>query len=86
MDNSALTEIITGTKESKATGIKLFKTVTSIKAEGPTLGNITTGVLSGQDEGKEIKFTINRNFNSGKKTNFFQNKSWHSHQGRSQFY
>ena len=66
MDNSALTEIITGTKESKATGIKLFKTVTSIKAEGPTLGNITTGVLSGQDEGKEIKFTINRNFNSGK--------------------
>ena len=45
--------------------------MTSIKAEGPTLGNITTGVLSGQDEGKEIKFTINRNFNSGKENKLF---------------
>ena len=85
MDNSALTEIITGTKESKATGIKLFKTVTSIKAEGPTLGNITTGVLSGQDEGKEIKFTINRNFNSGKENKLFSRAILALHQGRSQY-
>ena len=71
MSNAPLTETIVGKNKGITSGTNLFKTVTSIRADGATSGNITAGTLSGKDEGTNITFTINRETNNNKSDTVF---------------